>query len=276
MQNLRHPREGFLPFPVFLFLFSKFFLSIIAIHRFTMETNYRTLIAKELFGTTPNHLGSYFKVYDSLLRRNEPFVLEIEQPESGGSNPITSDDILLAARTLQDDPTLTLAKTMAKVSTQLGYRYTKKQLETSVLIAAQAMFMLDCAASRSAWQPDESFIGFFNKCFPRELGEDATVRKIMEDIGALKAWKLRARCSISFRGTDNLANHLLLDRSHPGGPTLYIFRCTAFLKAQMSRVHRGNFGKEDEIESCLKRQASIFPSRIKAFLSAALTNKGTD
>ena len=80
----------------------------------------------------------------------------------------------------------------------------------------------------------------------------------MEDCRAMKAWKLRVRCRISFMGTANLAEHLLLDRLHPDGPTLFIFCYTAFLKAQMGRLQSKNLGKDDEADSCLKRQANPF------------------
>jgi hypothetical protein len=64
------------------------------------------------------------------------------------------------------------------------------------------------------------------------------------------------------KGTDNLARHLLLDPSHPDGPTLYIFQYTAFLKAQLDRLRQQNFHKDSDTLACLKMHVHImsFPS----------------
>jgi len=69
----------------------------------------------------------------------------------------------------------------------------------------------------------------------------------------MKAWKLRARFRLSFKGTDNLARHLLLDPLHPDGPTLYIFHYTVFLKAHMDRLGQQNSQANDsDMLACLK------------------------
>jgi len=58
------------------------------------------------------------------------------------------------------------------------------------------------------------------------------------------------------------------------GPTLYIFRYTAFLKAQMGRLQRGNFGREDEAESCLRRHASPFHTVLNPLFPPLVLTKG--
>lgn len=206
-----------------------------------------------MLSTTPDSLGFYFKVYDSLIACNATYVLRIEDPESGNLHPITHDNILLVAGILRCDPTLTLLETTSQLSAKLGYGCARKQLETSVFISVQAMFMLDCAGLPDPWQPGEPFVNFVSRCFLREAGVNAPVRKAIECQNAIKAWKLRARCHISFRGTDDLTCHLLLDRQHLEGLTLYIFHYTAFLKAQLELVKQGGFKKEDGVKGYLRR-----------------------
>ncbi len=115
------------------------------------------------------------------------------------------------------------------------------------------MLMLDCAVSGrqwEAWQPDERFIDFIYKCFPRTSEMSARVSQAIWNQRSMKAWKLKARFGISFKGTDNLARHLLLD---PNGPTVYLFHHTTFLKAQLDRLQKGSFEKEDNVSKCLSR-----------------------
>ena len=221
-----------------------------------MDTDYRTRIAGQLLGTTADSLSVYFRVYDSLIARNNIHVLRIEEPEPGIPHPITHDDILEVAGILRGHPTLTLLETCSQLSVKLGHGYARRQLETSVFISVQAMLMLDCAGLPESWHSSERFVDFVPRCFPRESAIDAPVLRAIENRKAMKAWKLRARYRISFRGTDDLARHLLLDREHPEGPSLYIFHHAAFLKAQFALLKQHGLGKEDGVEACLKRLAS--------------------
>jgi hypothetical protein len=218
---------------------------------------YRTQIASELFGTGPLSLGSYFVVYDNLIARNEAHALQIEEPEPEHTKPVTHADILLAAEILRGDPTLTLNQASEELGARLDTVCSPRQLTLTILTSVRAMLMLNCTAPGDGWQPAERFVDFASRCFPKTTPVSAAVKQAMGDRKTMKAWKLRARCNLSLRGTDNFANHLLLDPIHPDGPTLYLFHYAAFIKAQLDRLKRENFDKEADIGACLARHVII-------------------
>ncbi len=224
----------------------------------------RKRVAAELFGTNPPDLGLYFRVFDSLLARRGDYVLQFEDPEPGDRippTPITHDDVLEVAAVLRRDPTLTLDQASEQLKTQPGTVRPTQQLRTTMLVSAQALLMLDFTEPMDAWQPNERFVDFVSRRIPKAGGFSAAAKLAIENQRSMKAWKLRARFRLSFKGTDDLASHLLLDSSHPDGPTLYIFHYTAFLKAQLGRLRQQNFQKDSDILACLKMyvyMASLF------------------
>jgi hypothetical protein len=210
---------------------------------------YRVRIASELFDTTPESLGSYFRVYDNLIARSDGFVLQIEDPDSKHTQSITDTEILLAAEILRSDPTLTLGKAGEQLQEKVGAAFSAQQLQRAIQIAVRAMLLIECTGQEYSWRLDEPLVDFASRCLPRALAPSGAVNK-----RPLKAWKLKARFRLEFKGTDNLARHLQLDPDHPDGPTLYLFRYTAFIKVQLDRLER-KVQNEDGMLECLKRYA---------------------
>jgi hypothetical protein len=221
---------------------------------------YRARIASELFGSAPLSLGSYFAVYDNLIARSDGHALQIEEPEPEHTKTVTHADILLAAEILRRDPTLTLDQASEELGRRLSTACSTRQLTLTILTSVRAMLMLDCTAPGDGWQPTERFVDFASRCFPKTTTVSAALKQAMADQKSMKAWKLRARCNLSFRGTENLARHLLLDPVHPGGPTLYLFHYAAFIKAQLDRLKREGFDKEADVPACLARHVMNSPS----------------
>ncbi|KAH7111490.1 hypothetical protein B0J13DRAFT_272385 [Dactylonectria estremocensis] len=224
--------------------------------------NYQTQIATELLGTTARSFDSYFKIYDDLIARSDVHVLQIEEPGPEDSNHISHDGILAGARVLRENPKLTLDQASQQLGARLNRTHSRQQLKFAILVAVRAMLMLDCAVSGGhweSWQPSERLVDFVSKCFPKNLRQSDQVVQAMAHQKSMKAWKLKARLGISFKGTDNLARHLLLDSE---GPTIYLFHHTAFLKAQLDRLQKENFGKEDDVSTCL--QSGCLPPRLLA------------
>ena len=222
--------------------------------------NDRKRVAAELFGTSPQALGFYFRVYDSLLARRDDCVLEFEESKPGDQVPplsITQSDVLNVATILRRDPTLTLDQASEQLDTQTGTVRLTQQLRLTVLVAAQALLMLDFTGPVDSWHRGERLVDFVSRCIPTAARCSAPAKSALKNQRSMKAWKLRARFRLSFKGTDNLARHLLLDPSHPDGPTLYIFHYTAFLKAQLDRLREQNFQKDSDTLSCLKRHVHI-------------------
>ncbi len=220
----------------------------------------RKRVAAELFGTIPPALGLYFSVSDSLLAFRGDYVLQVQGLEPGDRIPfshITYDDVLQIAAVLRRDPTLTLDQASEQLITQPGTARSPQHLTAKMLVSAQVLLMLDFTEPRDTWQPNERFIDFVSRRIPKAGGVSAAAKLAVENQRSMKAWKLRARSRLLFKGTNDLACHLLLDQSHPDGPTLYIFHYTAFLKAQLGRLSQQNFQKDPDTLACLKRRVFL-------------------
>jgi len=232
------------------------------------NTAYRTRIATEFLGTTTRSFGSYFKVYDSLIARGDVLALQVEEPGPEDTSPITHDDILSAAKVLRKNPNLTLDEASEHLGEILNGVHSAYQLRFAVLVV-RAMLMLDGAPGGQqweSWQSGERFVDFVSKCCPRALGMTGSIARALEDQKSLKAWKLKARLGLTFKGTDNLSRHLFLDPTHPEGLTLYIFHHTSFLKAQLERLERAGLGREDDVSTCLERNVIFLHILPFAFL----------
>lgn len=214
---------------------------------------HRDRLARELFGVSSASLESYFRIYDNLMAWNEVYILHVEDANPELPNTVTHDDILRAVQLLRRQPALSFDQVVSQLVAQFHNSHTKTCIEILVQISVRIMLMLDLTDSKDMWQGDERFVDFVSRSFPRAASVNAATRGALEHHKAMKAWKLKARCNISFKGTDNLARHLLLDTLHPNGPTLYLFQCTAFLKAQLARLRRENFAKDDGVSICITK-----------------------
>ncbi|KAK4150858.1 hypothetical protein C8A00DRAFT_36506 [Chaetomidium leptoderma] len=181
------------------------------------------------------------------------------QTIEGHANPITRHDILIAAEILRDDPALTLSQASQQLSARLNNPCSARQLELTILLSVRGILMFDCPERGDDWKPGEPFVDFASRCFPTTSAPSVAVKQAIGDHKSMKAWKLKEKFRLSFRGTENLALHLHLDPSHPDGPTLYLFRHTAFIKAQLGGLEReinqedGGLQREDGMPACLKR-----------------------
>ncbi|KAK8062480.1 hypothetical protein PG997_014577 [Apiospora hydei] len=216
------------------------------------QPSHRARIAVELLGTNHRSFKSYFKVYDTLLAySDDAYILQIENPSSKNPSPLTHEDILVATHVLRDDPTLTLDKACDVLEKALVPRYyLRQQLKKAILVSVRVMFMLGCEGS---WKPNERFVDYIFKCFPKALSVPSATKRALESKKSLKAWKLKSKCHLSFQGTNNIADHLHLDLSHPDGPTLFIFHHTSFLNAHLDRLNELGFAKEEDLLFYLKR-----------------------
>ena len=216
------------------------------------HTDARVEVAAELLGSAPRHLESYFKVYDGLLARSDVCVLQLEEPGLQEATRSTYRDLLAAAKVLRTDSSLTLNQAVEKLSIESNRAQSYLQLKLTIMIAVRCMLMLDSTVGDRLWDPwqaDERFVDFVSKSFPKPLGLSGRTSQAMGDRKSLKAWKLGTRSGITFKGTDNLAQHLYLDSTRS---TLYLFHHTTFLRAQLARLQEAGFGKEEDVFTCLR------------------------
>jgi hypothetical protein len=162
--------------------------------------------------------------------------------------------ILIAAEILRGNPALTLAQAGAQLGTRLNTECSASQLELAVLISVRTMLKFDCPGKGTEWKRGESFVGFASRCFPTtSYASVAAVKQAIEGQRSMKAWKLKTKFQLSFKGTGDLARHLHLDLSHSKGPRLYLFWHLAFIQAQLGDLERDKVHKEAELPACLVR-----------------------
>jgi len=232
-----------------------------------MANNYRSKIATDLLGKDGD-FPAYFKLYEGLFELGTgDHIIQIEHTVQQNRNPISHDTILAAAKMVRENTSLTLdAMKVALEDGLLQQGYSSRELEFVLKIAVRAMYMIDSNVKGShgpeytigvyrhaPWLSEESFVDFITKCFPHVTAErKSRVATVLENKKSLKAWKLRDRLGIVFRGTDNLVDHLLFD---PVNRILYLFHHAAYLKAHLDRcsTHLGGAAKDAGIASAIEK-----------------------
>lgn len=211
------------------------------------DQSYQERIVTEILGTTDRKFKSYFEVYEDLIAYSDEFVFE---PSLRLPDDTKHTAVLAAARVLRADPTLTRDKACDSLEQELiPRRFLRQQLDRFILISVRLMFMLECEGS---WESDEPFVDYMSTCFPKYPSVPSNVQEALENKRSLKAWKLKRKCHLSFKRTNSIADHLILDLSHPDDPTLLIFHHTSFLNAQLDRQKQRGYNTEEDLLYYLK------------------------
>ena len=191
-------------------------------------------------------LTRFFEYYKSLTLSYEP--------EVGGLAALNRhDDLFALVRYLKADPDLTRAQLAEKAYPRATDRETPcaAEQERAIALAVQTMTMVNCSSGgqstallengshRTSWRSGIPFSQFIGDVFPRtdfpDLNDDDGKGLSYDIRTSLMAKKLRKRVGMEVRPTDDLSNHLKLDRKNN---VLEIYHHTAFLKEQL-RLSKG-------------------------------------
>lgn len=210
------------------------------------EAQQKAHFIRHLFGSGSTNLAFSILLDDLLIREND-FAVNIGSPN--GRGPLTHTDILQAVQSLKDNPSITKAKAINDLSNNIDAANVRPEAEPIINLAVQSMIMVDCSAKHHhaadfslggyrpvSWHTDETFFDFVNRSFPS--GHDRSAERLRDALrnkSSMKAWKLQKRLGMSFRGTDNLAEHLLFE---PRDNCLYLFHHAGFLKAHLERFQQ--------------------------------------
>lgn len=141
------------------------------------------------------------------------------------------EDLFDIIKALRSNPELTKADLLEKL---FDDRPTRADQKRALNLAVQVVMMINCSVSRQSsvlleygnqqarWNKDDSFSQFLHDAFPKIAHPS-----IDEIKNNLRATKLKKHARLDFRPTDDLRNHLRLDRETG---TVEIFHHTAFLK----------------------------------------------
>lgn len=206
---------------------------------------------------------AYFAAYNDVATSATEFVEDVEK---GGASlrRLTHQDILATANFLRDHPNITLAKARSTLHKTLQNGLSDGNIRHALNVAVQAMLMVDPQARErraagyslggyhpTSWLQHETFAEFLKKLFPPPMEQPAErVKLALDEQASIRAWKLQDRLGLRFRGTDNIAEHLLYDRRKN---TLYLFHHTSFLKTQLERFRGHRNPLEEVVETCLPR-----------------------
>lgn len=223
----------------------------------------RDEIALRLLGSR-QRFPAYFALYETLTSRANARVIQIDNATAEKiPEALYHQGVLFATEILKaHGAEKTLAEVLAELDHQNSIKPTVLDVQNTVNVAVQAMLMIDCAASDwhsgtfmlggykpTSWLSSERLVEFLGRSFPRTLDDDEDgIRATLQNASRLKAWKLKTRLGITFRGTDNLAEHLLFDPRHN---VLYLFHHAAYLKAQLAR-HAQTLPLDCDFEESLK------------------------
>lgn len=169
-------------------------------------------------------------------------------------------------QTLKSDPDIPRSQLTKKCFTHYHSGSSGPQhddQERAVDLAVRAMFFINCSAQhqsfhllehnadRLKWRDDVTFSQFFSEAFPMtdhpSLDDNETTLPVIVK-KALLARKLKKVAGLTFRGTENLRNHLKLD--HKTG-VVKVFHHTSFLKEHLRLTKDGKYNAD--LSESLKR-----------------------
>ena len=189
------------------------------------------------------------------------------EPEIGTGEPAAltkHEDLFALVHHLMADPDLTRAQLAEIAYPNVPDQKSPSMAEQdrAITIAVRTMVMINCSpgqystvllesgSRRSPWRSGVPFSQFISDIFPivdfPDLNEDD--KGLSYDMRTtLMAKKLKKLIGIEFRPTDDLSNHLKLDRRKN---VVEIFHHTAFLKEQLrlTKDKPGNMALSDSLK----------------------------
>jgi hypothetical protein len=177
-------------------------------------------------------LGKYFEFYKDLTGAYES---DIKYGEKPGLN--SHEELFEIINELKLNPDLTRGELLDNLFPE---RPARSDQERALNLAVRVMLMVNVSASRrssdllehgshqSPWRNDVGFSQFLTDAFPKT--DHPSIAQIKEN---LRAKKLKKTAGLRFQPTDDLRNHLRLDRK---GAIVEIFHHTAFLKEHLRRT----------------------------------------
>jgi hypothetical protein len=174
-------------------------------------------------------VNRFFELYRELTSNYD------SRTESGQTSCLKShEDLFTIIQEVRSNPDITRVDLMEKLFTDRPARHDQ---ERAVNLAVHLILMVNCGASRQSsilaeygshqtpWKNDVTLTQFVTGAFPQE--RHPSIGDIKEN---LRATKLKKLAHLTFQPTNDLRNHLRLDKKTA---VVEIFHHTAFLKEQL-------------------------------------------
>lgn len=174
-------------------------------------------------------------------------VLQQNEAKTHHPGTVDHDAIVLAGKILKEDTELTFSGAKIALRKELHGALSTRDIELTLNLTVQAMVMVDpniknahgrnhtIGSYRPAtWLPEESFESFISDCFREVSPERADrVATALRDSWLLRASALKKRLGIVFKGTDNIAQHLVCDFDRDRR-VIYLFHHVAYMRAHLA------------------------------------------
>ena len=160
-------------------------------------------------------------------------------------------DVLNCVKVVFHDPNISFNSFVTKIVDTRSSDASLKEKEHVAKIAIEVAFAVNCvfkdycaelfmnsSSHHVKWQGDDSFLYFIEDAFrsgSRVHEHKHNYVEMMKHKRSLKAWKLIKRYGIKIKNTDNLLEHLHLDRKTM---TLQVFHQVAFLRAHLAKTRQ--------------------------------------
>ncbi|KAB8698118.1 hypothetical protein FH972_026368 [Carpinus fangiana] len=187
------------------------------------------------------HLQAFFRHFKTTTASYD----SIEGPR--GKAAIWSlEELFRALVVVQQNPRLTRKEMLEKVFGQSDDQFEPHQakkglalntivqigLMTNCAAQEQALVMLESGLYGTPWHEAQSLVDFMESSFPKVEDEphDQKSSNTLEFDSSVTAWRLKKEAGLSLQPTDNIRNHLRLDRKNN---VVEVFHHTGFLKEQL-------------------------------------------
>jgi hypothetical protein len=181
----------------------------------------------------PKRYETYLLYYNEVLRGDSgSFVVPVGTRAYSNHGDVASSLAKLIGKPSQ---------TRADFDNTFAASVPKSERDHATRALLRVALMIDCTPTQyfqigdfvpRSWGEHQTLVDFVETCFPSII-QSPTVCLTESERRKLKAWKLKARCGIRLRPTDNLAEHLVFDRERR---TVKVFRHVGFLKAHLYRT----------------------------------------
>jgi len=191
-------------------------------------------------------LGRFFQTYKEITASYEADVKSDQRP-----GLTCHEDLMTIIEKLKSNPAVTREELLKILFTNQPAR---SDQERAVNIAVRVMLMVNCSTARQSsvllehgsqqvpWRSDIPFSEYITSIFPKT--DHPSIDEIKDN---LKATKLKKQARLRFEPTDDLRNHLKLDKKRA---VVEVFHHTAFLKEhlRLTRNQSRNMSVADSIK----------------------------
>lgn len=237
-------------------------------YSFIMPLNWNKLAA-ELLGPDINQ-DAYIKFMEDIVKSSGAFGIKFDRRMPTPDEKPEEERFSIVVNQLRENADQSLEDITHMIEKRFDIENSGEYINHLVMGAAQGITMIDPDAEtwhsktfamgtyrHSSWKKNESLVSFCSRSVPFSNEEAVEAAKTaLLDRSSMKAKKLQNRLGIEFWPTNNLAEHLLLERKH-GQNRLHLFHHVGYLQALLVRAKSLDLPMDCSMEESLKKYVKL-------------------